>query len=104
MTKGMDQNIGALHATNGMLDKDAHATQGSMGSLLLIAPWRVGVLVTLARLLRRDVNLLTSIEKYVREEEIARQFGEALQAIQIDGGVFSWIVTALKESHHDAKR
>src|SRR4029450_6516975 len=43
-------------------------------------------------------------EKYVREEEIARQFGEALQDIQLDGEVFSWIVTALKESHHDAKR
>jgi len=42
-------------------------------------------------------------EKYVREEEIARQFGEALQAIQLDGEIFSWIVTALKESHHDAK-
>src|SRR5215831_13230162 len=43
-------------------------------------------------------------EKYVREEEIAAQFGEALQAIQLDEEVFSWIVTALKESHHDAKR
>jgi site-specific DNA recombinase len=40
----------------------------------------------------------------VREEELARQFGEALQAIQLDEEVFSWIVTALKESHHDAKR
>src|SRR5215472_17993187 len=27
-----DSNIVALHATNGMLDKDAHATQGSIGS------------------------------------------------------------------------
>jgi site-specific DNA recombinase len=43
-------------------------------------------------------------EKYVREEEIARQFGEALQAIQPDGEIFSWIVTALKESHQEAKR
>src|SRR6516165_1385273 len=57
----MDQNIGALHATNGMRDKDAHATQGGMGSLLLIAPWWGGVLVTLARLPRRDVNLLTTV-------------------------------------------
>jgi site-specific DNA recombinase len=40
----------------------------------------------------------------VREEEIARQFGEALQAIQPDGEIFSWIVTALKESHQEAKR
>jgi hypothetical protein len=43
-------------------------------------------------------------EKYVREEEIARQFGEALRAIQLDDEVFSWIVTALKESHKDAKQ
>jgi hypothetical protein len=35
-------------------------------------------------------------EKYVREEELARQFGEALRAIQLDDEVLSWIVTALK--------
>jgi hypothetical protein len=43
-------------------------------------------------------------EKYVREEEIAAQFGEALRAIQLDGDVFTWIVTALKASHHDIKQ
>ncbi len=43
-------------------------------------------------------------EKYVREEDIATQFGEALRAIEMDGEVFAWIVTALKASHHDAKR
>jgi site-specific DNA recombinase len=43
-------------------------------------------------------------EKYVREEEIARQFGEALQAIHLDGEVLSWVVTALKDNHQDAKR
>jgi len=43
-------------------------------------------------------------EKYVREEEIAAQFGEALRAIQLDEEVFSWIVTALKASHQDTKR
>ena len=37
IAKDMDQNIGALHATNGMLDKDANATQGGIGSLLLLA-------------------------------------------------------------------
>jgi len=43
-------------------------------------------------------------EKYVREEELARQFGEALRAIQIDGEVLEWMVKALKESHSDEKR
>src|SRR5262249_49379732 len=43
-------------------------------------------------------------EKYVREEDIAAQFGEALRAIQLDDEVFAWIVTALKESHQDTKR
>jgi hypothetical protein len=61
IAKGMDQNIVALHATNGMLDKDANATQGGIGSLLLIAQLRLGVLLALARLLRRDVNLLTTV-------------------------------------------
>src|SRR4249919_1696643 len=56
----MDQNIGTLHATNGMLDTDANATQGGIGRSLLLAPLRVGVLVTLARLLRRDVQLITT--------------------------------------------
>src|SRR5215467_10138937 len=61
ITKGMDQNIVALHATNGMLDNDAHATQGRIGSLLLIAQLGVGVLATLARLPRWDVYGLTTI-------------------------------------------
>jgi site-specific DNA recombinase len=43
-------------------------------------------------------------EKYVREEEMARQFGEALRLIQMDSEVIEWVVTALKESHGDEKR
>jgi site-specific DNA recombinase len=43
-------------------------------------------------------------EKYVREEEMARQFGEALRLIQMDREVLEWVVTALKESHGDEKR
>jgi len=43
-------------------------------------------------------------EKYVREEEIAQQFGEALRAIQMDKEVVEWVVAALKESHGDEKR
>jgi hypothetical protein len=64
IAKGMDQNIVALHATNGMLDKDAHATQGGIGSLLLLAPLWVGVLLALARLPRRDGNLLTTVIRF----------------------------------------
>jgi site-specific DNA recombinase len=40
-------------------------------------------------------------EKWVREEEIARQFGEAMRAIKLDADVLDWVVTALKESHTD---
>src|SRR5215475_1482460 len=43
-------------------------------------------------------------EKYVREEEMAAQFGVALQAIHLDGEVLAWMVTALKASHSDTKR
>ena len=44
----MHQNIVALHAANGMLNKDADLTQGLIGGLLLITQLRVGVLLTLA--------------------------------------------------------
>jgi hypothetical protein len=60
----MDQNIVALHTTNRMLDKDTNATQDSIGSFLLIAQWWVGVLLTLARLPCRDVNLLTTVIRF----------------------------------------
>ncbi len=43
-------------------------------------------------------------EKYVREEEVARQFGEALGAIKLDEDVLEWVVKALKESHQDEKK
>src|SRR4029453_10547054 len=61
IAKGMDQNIVALHTTNGMLDKDTNATQGRIGSFLLLAQLWVRVLLTLARLPRRDGNLLTTV-------------------------------------------
>ena len=40
-------------------------------------------------------------EKWVREEEVARQFGNAISTIKIDEDVLDWVVTALKESHAD---
>src|SRR5262245_6209853 len=67
IAKGMDQNIVALHATDGMLDKDAHATQGGIGSLLLIAQLWFGVFVTLARPPRRDGNLLPTVIRFNAE-------------------------------------
>ncbi len=36
-------------------------------------------------------------EKWVREEEIARQFGQAISAIKMDDDVLGWVVAALKE-------
>ena len=42
--------------------------------------------------------------KYVREEEMAAPFGVAPQAIQLDGEVLEWMVTALQASHIDVKR
>lgn len=43
-------------------------------------------------------------EKYIREEEMDRQFVGALAAIRMDEDVLDWVVTALKESHADEKR
>jgi hypothetical protein len=57
----MHQNVIAFHAPNGVLNKDPDLTQGCMGSLLIIAQWRVGVLFTLARLLCRAVNPITPV-------------------------------------------
>jgi hypothetical protein len=61
VAKGMDQNMGTFQAANGMCNTDTDVTQGGMGSLLIIAPWRVGVLLTLARRLRWDVTALTPV-------------------------------------------
>jgi site-specific DNA recombinase len=41
--------------------------------------------------------------KWVREEELDRQFREALAAIAVDEKALVWMVTALKESHADEK-
>src|SRR5262249_18028497 len=57
----MHQNVIAFHAANGMLNNDTDLTQGGIGSLLSSAQLRVGVLLTLARLLCRDLNPITSV-------------------------------------------
>ena len=44
-----------------MLNKDTDLTQGFIGSLLLLAQLRAGVLFALARLLGRDVNPITPV-------------------------------------------
>ena len=43
-------------------------------------------------------------EKWVREEEIAKQFGQAIGAIKMDNDVLGWIIAALKESHADTRK
>ena len=43
-------------------------------------------------------------EKWVREEEVSKQFGQALKNIKLDQEVVDWVVIALKESHSDEKR
>src|SRR5207244_6111612 len=53
IAENMHQNVIAFHAANGMLNKDTDLTQGFIGSLLLIAQLRAGVLFALARLLSR---------------------------------------------------
>src|SRR5262249_30887192 len=65
-----------------MLDKDAHATQGSIGSLLLLAQLWVGVLVTLAWLPRRDGNVLTTVIRFhaeIAEIDTHIQVGKPIQ-------------------------
>ena len=74
-----------------MLNKDAQVTQGGIGSLLLIAPLWVGVFLTLARLPRRDGNLLTTVIRYgdaprrdhslKARERLARDRRQAQQAL-----------------------
>src|SRR5437867_6057324 len=54
-------NVVAFHAANGMLHKNTDLTQGCIGSLLIIAQVRVWVLLTLARLLRWDINPITTV-------------------------------------------
>ena len=43
-------------------------------------------------------------EKWVREEEIDRQFGQVIAALKMDKEVLDWVVKALKESHQDEKQ
>jgi hypothetical protein len=64
ITETMDQNMVALHAANRMLDKDTDTTQGGIGSFLLIAQLRMGVLLTLARLLRWDVDPIAMVVRF----------------------------------------
>src|SRR6185437_13150559 len=43
-------------------------------------------------------------EKYVREEVLAEQFGQALKRLRLDDEVADWIATALRESHAQEKQ
>jgi hypothetical protein len=54
MAQGLSPKVGALHAAHGRRDPDTDTTPGRMGSFVLIVPWRLGVLLPLARLRRGD--------------------------------------------------
>ena len=41
---------------------------------------------------------------YVKEEELERQFGEALKKLRFDDDVLDWVCQALKESHADKRQ
>jgi site-specific DNA recombinase len=43
-------------------------------------------------------------EKWVREEEVDRQFREAIKAIRMDSDILEWVKQALKESQADTKK
>jgi site-specific DNA recombinase len=43
-------------------------------------------------------------EKYLREEDLDRMFGEVIKAVNIDEEVADWIVAALKSSHADERK
>ncbi len=57
----MHQNVGALHATDRMLDEDADLTDGFIRRFLLVASVRARILFTLARLLVRDFNQIATV-------------------------------------------
>ena len=57
----MHQNVVALHTTNRMLDKDADLAQGFIYRLLRSASCCLRVLLTLTRLLIRNVKLIKMV-------------------------------------------
>jgi hypothetical protein len=61
VAEALDENIVALHATDGMIDKDADLTQGLSGDLVLFTSLRTRMLFPLARLLVREGNLLPTV-------------------------------------------
>jgi hypothetical protein len=64
VAEAMYQNVVALHATDRMLDKDSDLTSDFIRRLLFFASSRARILFTLARLLMRDVNLLSTIVRW----------------------------------------
>src|SRR5262249_14373919 len=58
VAEAMHQNVVALHTTNRMLNKDADLAQSFIHRLLRSASWWLRVLLTLTRLLIRNVKLI----------------------------------------------
>jgi hypothetical protein len=67
IAEAMHQNVGALHATNRMLDEDANLAQNLISDLLCLAQLRVGVLLALARLLGRDGDPIAMVVRLYAE-------------------------------------
>lgn len=64
VAKGIHQNVVTLHATNGMLDKEADSTSGFIRGFLLFAQLGIRGFFTLARLLVRHLNLITTVIRW----------------------------------------
>ena len=43
-------------------------------------------------------------EKWVREEEVARQFGQAISEIKMDIKILDWVTRSLKEDQEGTKK
>ena len=43
-------------------------------------------------------------EKWVREEGVARQFGQAIGAIKLDSEILDWVTRSLKENQEVSKK
>ena len=61
VAEAMHQNVVALHTTNRMLDKDADVAQSFIHRLLRRASCWLRVLLTLTRLLIRNVQLIKMV-------------------------------------------
>jgi hypothetical protein len=79
VAEAMHQNVVALHTTNRMLDKDADLAQGFIHRLLRSASCWLRVLLTLTRLLIRNVKLIKMV---IRLHTLITQINPNMQVAQ----------------------